>query len=323
MTKVRRIFISYSHNDVQFRQELEKHLTPLLLLERVESWSDKRIQGGQAILRKVAENIQTADIVLLLISADYFASSSCMDEMQIALGRTQEGNAVAIPVIIRPCDWQILSLGAVLGVPKDGKPVSTWADRDAAWTNVVISIRSLVDEWEIVAKPTEDQQPAESVEVISDPVSIDKDQTQVETQTLKSNKWVFRKENLDNEWDETKNGILSYLTSLAETHASTGININGRWWGTKILIDVTFPGMQNYRRIWLEDVGGNPGYPGYQLSIAGDDRLGLKRERLRWLTMQDGSKLLMSPNRTPQEAFTPEAYAGHLWTLIKGLDRTS
>jgi hypothetical protein len=56
--------------------------------------------------------------------------------------RHAAGQARAIPVILRPCEWQHAPFGKLLATPKDGKPVTKWADPDEAFLDIAKAIRA-------------------------------------------------------------------------------------------------------------------------------------------------------------------------------------
>ena len=62
-----------------------------------------------------------------------------------AIERHNAGNARVIPIILRPCDWKGFPFSKLQILPKDGKPVTQWSDRDSAFLNVVEGIRRAVD----------------------------------------------------------------------------------------------------------------------------------------------------------------------------------
>ena len=82
-------------------------------------------------------------VVLLLVSADFLASDYCYDvEMKRALERRETGDVVVIPVILRPCDWTHAPFANFQALPRDGKAVTSWPNRDEAWTSVAQGIRA-------------------------------------------------------------------------------------------------------------------------------------------------------------------------------------
>ena len=91
--------------------------------------------------------MDSADVVLLLVSPDFLASDYCYNiEKTRALERHRRGEARLISVILRPCDWQNTDLREFLATPTDGRPVTRWADRDEAFLNVATEIRRAINE---------------------------------------------------------------------------------------------------------------------------------------------------------------------------------
>ncbi len=145
-----RTFISYSHADETFRQELEKHLSLLKREKRLSIWHDRRIRAGDDIDGEISESLETADLALFLVSSDFIASNYCYGvELARALERKQQGSLIVVPVIARPCDWHSSPLGILKGVPRDGKPISTWGNRDEAYLDVINELRKLLPKQEV------------------------------------------------------------------------------------------------------------------------------------------------------------------------------
>jgi len=138
------IFFSYSHVDEDLRDQLEKQLAMLKRQGMIDTWHDRRIPAGSDFGGAISEQIELADIILLLISPDFLASDYCYDrEMLRAMERHTAGEAKVIPVILRPCDWHHAPFGKLLAIPRDGKPVTQWSDRDEAFLEVSKAIREL------------------------------------------------------------------------------------------------------------------------------------------------------------------------------------
>src|SRR5262245_30109477 len=100
------IFYSYAHEDEELRKELEKHLANLRRQGVIGDWHDRRIGAGQEWAGAIDAHLDSARIILLLISADFLASDYCYDiELKQAMARHAGGEARVIPVILRPVDW--------------------------------------------------------------------------------------------------------------------------------------------------------------------------------------------------------------------------
>lgn len=141
-----RVFFSYSHDDEQHRNQLEKHLALLRRQGLIETWHDRNIPAGGELDDHIDQEINRADIILLLVSASFIASAYCYSrEMARAMERHQAGEARVVPVIVRDCDWHSAPFGKLKAVPTDGKPIVSWTNFDAAYTDVAKEIRRLVE----------------------------------------------------------------------------------------------------------------------------------------------------------------------------------
>ena len=141
----RRLFYSYSHKDETLRNELDTHLKLMQRQGIIETWHDRRINPGDDFEKKIDENLEVADIILLLVSADFIASEYCYEnEMKRALERYYNGEARVIPVIIRDVNWSKAPFGKLQALPKNGKAVELWSNKDSAWRSVSEGIERVV-----------------------------------------------------------------------------------------------------------------------------------------------------------------------------------
>lgn len=142
-----KVFYAYSHKDEDLREELGKHLAPLRQEDAIIDWYDRKISAGKEWEGEIDKHLNTARIILLLISSDFINSDYCYDvEMERALERHEAEEARAIPVILRPVDWERAPFGKLLALPTDGKPVTEWDNQDAAFTDIAKGIREVVEE---------------------------------------------------------------------------------------------------------------------------------------------------------------------------------
>lgn len=139
------LFLSYSHNDEDLRNELEVHLSMLKRDGLIDVWHDRRIEAGTELHDEISAALENADVVLLLVSAYFLDSDYCYDvEMKRALERHGAGDAKVIPVILHPCDWQNSLFGNLRATPTDGKPISMHANIHEALTIVTRDVRQAV-----------------------------------------------------------------------------------------------------------------------------------------------------------------------------------
>jgi len=141
------VFFSYSHKDEELRDELAKHLKLLQRQGVIQAWHDRNITAGSELSGEIDAHLNSARIILLLVSSDFLASDYCYGiEMTRALERHQARDARVIPIILRACDWQSAPFGKLLGLPRDGKPVTSWANRDEAFENIAQGVKRAVNE---------------------------------------------------------------------------------------------------------------------------------------------------------------------------------
>src|SRR5262249_21747390 len=140
------LFLSYSHKDELLRNELVNHLRILTREGVIASWDDRKILPGDEWDHQIHAQLRTADIVLLLISVDFIASDYCNDvEVHLALQRHAAGDVCVIPIILRPVDWTRAPFSKLQALPTNGKPVTSYSDRDEAFVDVAQGIRKVAD----------------------------------------------------------------------------------------------------------------------------------------------------------------------------------
>lgn len=149
-----RVFLSYSHRDEEYRSELEIHLASLKREGLIEVWHDRRIDAGNEFDREISENLERADIVLLLVSAYFINSDYCHEiEMRRAMERHDSGEARVIPVVVHPCDWHHAPFGKLQATPTDGKPISKHANFHDAYLDIVKSVRAAIEARPRISEP--------------------------------------------------------------------------------------------------------------------------------------------------------------------------
>ena len=143
------VFLSYSHRDEKLRDELMTHLRPLERQGLISGWYDRKILPGNEWNGEIHNHLNTAHIILLLVSSAFISSKYCYDiEMVRAMERHEKKDSCVIPIILRKCDWQGAPFGKLQALPTDAKPVigGGWKNRDEAFTNIAYGIRPIVNE---------------------------------------------------------------------------------------------------------------------------------------------------------------------------------
>jgi hypothetical protein len=142
------LFYSYADEDEQLCQELEKHLTILQRQGTITSWHHHKLLPGADKNQINAQHFSSAHIILLLISPDFLVSDASHSEMEQALQRHGAGLSYVIPLLLRPVDWQPASFAHLQALPRNGKPVTSWEDRDEAFADIAKDIRLAIEQWQ-------------------------------------------------------------------------------------------------------------------------------------------------------------------------------
>jgi hypothetical protein len=141
------IFFCYAHEDEELLKKLKVALRPLQRQGLIDVWYDRDISAGAAWEHEIDKNLNTADIILLLVSPDFMNSDySYSVEMKRALERHDRGEAQVIPIILRPVYLKGTPFSKLQALPTDEKPLTTWRNRDEAFFNIVDGIRTSLAE---------------------------------------------------------------------------------------------------------------------------------------------------------------------------------
>src|SRR4051794_29906192 len=86
-----RLFVSYSHVDEAERVRLDVHLAPLAREGLIDLWCNRAIAPASDWQRDIEDVLSGADIVILLVTADFVASVYCFErELTEALRRHRD-----------------------------------------------------------------------------------------------------------------------------------------------------------------------------------------------------------------------------------------
>lgn len=141
------VFISYSHKDKLLRDQLAIQLSNLRRQEVIRDWFDGDIVPGTEWRKQIQQHLGSAQVILLLISADFMASEFCYSrEMTQAIQRHNDGKACVLPILLRPTDYEGAPFANLLMLPTDAKPVTRWSNQDDAFEDIVKGIRRAINE---------------------------------------------------------------------------------------------------------------------------------------------------------------------------------
>jgi len=149
------VFLSYSHEDEKWKDELSVQLK--VMEEVLGVWDDRQIDGGDSWFDAIRGAMDGAAVAVCLISADYLTSDFCKkEEIPYLLKRRAEKGMRIFPVLLRACPWKLVSwLKPIQILPDDNRPIASLssAKREEVFTEIAMSIG------ELLAEPAVQEQP--------------------------------------------------------------------------------------------------------------------------------------------------------------------
>ncbi|MEM9823672.1 MAG: TIR domain-containing protein [Bacteroidota bacterium] len=143
-----RVFISYVVEDDAYKDKLQKNLRVLIRQGWLDAWDQEQINVGEDRQRLIQQQLEEADLMLLLISPDYLASEYIFDvELKRIMERSDstEDAVKVIPIILRPCDWTNETFATKEVLPPEARPLSTWENEDEAYLSINEGIKQILN----------------------------------------------------------------------------------------------------------------------------------------------------------------------------------
>ena len=134
------ICIVYAHEDAQQKEELAAALAVMRDNKEIDIWHDNEMLPGDRWCTAIKKHIDTADILLYLVSAHSLASTACNSELTGVMRQ----NMHIIPIILEPCDWRRYPIAGTDVLPLSGKALSAYKPRSRGWQEVAEGIRRCI-----------------------------------------------------------------------------------------------------------------------------------------------------------------------------------
>jgi len=149
-----KVFISYSSRDARQHDELTVRLKPLRSEGLVKTWSDRCLVAGEEWDKTIRRELEEADVVVLLWSAEFEASDYIQGvEVQRAVERAKAGEAVVVSIILEKCGWERTAVAKYEVLPPKGRPVRDRKPIRDAWYEVQEGLRKVLEELRARSKP--------------------------------------------------------------------------------------------------------------------------------------------------------------------------
>lgn len=131
------VFVCYSRKDERFLDQLRAALVPYERKGELRVWTDMLIEPGQTWEEEILSRLQRAQLIIPLLSNDFFRSSYCMEkELPRAMERRDKGECELVPIEIRPCRYDKHPIGTLQTIRPGDKSISQHRNADSAWLEV-------------------------------------------------------------------------------------------------------------------------------------------------------------------------------------------
>jgi|SRR5450432_578115 TIR domain len=140
------VYLSYSQKDEPLKQEFEDYLAIMQQTGLISGWVERQVQRGTDWSHVIDPRLLVADLVLVLISPALLASGYCSGaEIRETFKRSKAGETRVIPIILHHVNLKGYLFEAIVCIPRNGGPVSSWFDRSEAWRNIDQDIRYVIE----------------------------------------------------------------------------------------------------------------------------------------------------------------------------------
>jgi nucleoside phosphorylase len=144
--EVLEVFYSYVYEDEHLATQLRQQLAIPKWNGLITEWYEGKIAPGED-WNEHLRHLDSARIIMLLVSPDYIASERHYRvEVTRAMEQHRAGNAMVIPVLLRPTnDWQNAIFGKLQALPRVDKAVTQFDNLDDAFSEVAREIRRTIE----------------------------------------------------------------------------------------------------------------------------------------------------------------------------------
>jgi len=134
-----KVFISYSHLDKEFLNDIQRHFKPFM--EKIDYWDDSRILPGQKWEDEIKKAVNETKVAILLVSTDFLGSKFIKnEEIPPLLRAAEKEGAVILIVILKPClfeEFNDLNQFQALNSPSDPVIKMNYAEKEELYVNLV------------------------------------------------------------------------------------------------------------------------------------------------------------------------------------------
>lgn len=148
--KMKKIFISYSKQDILLVNKFIDHLSALKRDGKVSNWYCTELKAGTEWDLEINNHFEESDIVCFMISPN-FMRTQYIHEYEIAKAferKKKNPKFKIIPIILDFCRWstEVNNLNEFTALPYTGKPVVDFDNQNMAWYIIEECLRLIIEE---------------------------------------------------------------------------------------------------------------------------------------------------------------------------------
>jgi 8-oxo-dGTP pyrophosphatase MutT (NUDIX family) len=131
------VFISYSHRDKKWLEELLLFLKPDIRRETIYVWDDSKIEAGAERSKEIEQALAAASVAVLLVSSHFLASDSITNQELPNLLARKKGLTI-FWIALSECAWSRTPIAAYQAAHEPSRPLNSLskANRDKAWSQI-------------------------------------------------------------------------------------------------------------------------------------------------------------------------------------------
>ncbi len=136
------VFYSFAEEDSDLLEHLERHLRLMQHNRLIFTWHKRQVVGGKNWRNEIDYHLNTASLILLLVSPYFLASDYLYGvELRHAMERVHRNEALVIPILLRPCNLKGAAFEDLQSLPRNGKPITSWRNRDEAFDQIAKEVQ--------------------------------------------------------------------------------------------------------------------------------------------------------------------------------------
>ncbi len=147
MSQRNQVFISYSHLDKEWLDELKKTLKPYLRNRTINVWDDQCIQPGAQWKNEIEKALQRAKVAVLLVSRNFLASEFIVNhELPTLLDAAEKEGLVIIWICVGHCSYKKTTIAKYQAAYDVNRPLNSLkgSDLDEALVKIADKIETAI-----------------------------------------------------------------------------------------------------------------------------------------------------------------------------------